>query len=121
MVMAAMEQRRLGVVEKPAFVVPNHMLDQFARELLQLYPSACVLVASREDASSAGRKQLVARCATGSWDAVVLTHSSFKGIPLAAATRAEFMAERMDQFRAAIAESAEGKGLTVKRLEAALA
>lgn len=121
MVMAAMEQRRLGLVEKPAFIVPNHMLDQFARELLQLYPSARVLVASREDASPAGRKQFVARCATGSWDAVVLTHSSFERIPLAAATRAEFTAERMEQFRAAIAESASGKGLTVKRLEATLA
>ena len=121
MVMAAMEQRRLGLVEKPAFIVPNHMLDQFARELLQLYPSARVLVASREDASPAGRKQFVARCATGSWDAVVLTHSSFERIPLTAATRAEFTAERMEQFRAAIAESASGKGLTVKRLEATLA
>jgi N12 class adenine-specific DNA methylase len=121
MVMAAMEQRRLGLVEKPAFIVPNHMLDQFARELLQLYPSARVLVATREDASPAGRKQFVARCATGSWDAVVLTHSSFERIPLAAATRAEFTAERMEEFRAAIAESASGKGLTVKRLEATLA
>jgi len=117
MVLAAMEQRRLGLVDKPAFAVPNHMLDQFARELLQLYPSARVLVASREDASPAGRKQFVARCATGSWDAVVLTHSSFERIPLAAATRAEFTAERMEQFRAAIAESAAGKGLTVKRLD----
>ena len=121
MVMAAMEQRRLGLVDKPAFIVPNHMLDQFARELLQLYPSARVLVATREDASPAGRKQFVARCATGSWDAVVLTHSSFERIPLAAATRAEFTAERMEQFRAAIAESAAAKGLTVKRLEATLA
>ena len=121
MVMAAMEQRRLGLVQKPAFVVPNHMLDQFARELLQLYPNARLLVASRDDASPAGRKSFVARCATGTWDAVVLTHSSFERIPLSPATRAEFMAERMEQFRAAIAESASGKGLTVKRLEATLA
>ena len=121
MVIAAMEQRRLGLVQKPAFAVPNHMLDQFARELLQLYPNARLLVASRDDASPAGRKDFVARCATGTWDAVVLTHSSFERIPLARDTRAEFLAERMEQFRAAIAESAAGKGLTVKRLEAALA
>ena len=121
MVMAAMEQRRLDLVQKPAFVVPNHMLDQFSRELLQLYPNARLLVASRDDASPAGRKSFVARCATGTWDAVVLTHSSFERIPLAAATRAEFLSERMEQFRAAIAESSAGKGLTVKRLEAVLA
>lgn len=121
MVMAAMEQRRLGLVKKPAFVVPNHMLDQFARELLQLYPAAHVLVAGRDDATPAGRKDLIARCATGDWDAVVLTHSTFERIPLAPTTRAEFLAERIEQFRAAIAESASGKGLTVKRLEAMLA
>ncbi len=121
MVMAAMEQRRLGLVQKPAFAVPNHMLDQFARELLQLYPNARLLVASRDDASPAGRKSFVARCATGTWDAVVLTHSTFERIPLAPGTRAEFMSERIAQFRAAIAESAGGKGLTVKRLEATLA
>ena len=121
MVIAAMEQRRLGLITKPAFVVPNHMLDQFARELLQLYPQARVLVARRDDASPAGRKQFVARCATGTWDGVVLTHSSFERIPMASTTRAEFLAQRIEQFRSAISESRSGKGLTVKRLEAMLA
>ncbi|MGH9188677.1 MAG: hypothetical protein ACRD0Q_01370, partial [Acidimicrobiales bacterium] len=73
MVMAGMELRRLGLANRPAYVVPNHMLDQFAAEMLQLYPQARVLVASRAEASRAGRKSFVARCATGDWDAVVLT------------------------------------------------
>jgi N12 class adenine-specific DNA methylase len=33
------ELRRLGLVRKPAVVVPNHMLEQFAREWLQLCPN----------------------------------------------------------------------------------
>jgi N12 class adenine-specific DNA methylase len=49
MAMGAMELRRLGFVNKPAFVVPNHMLEQFAREFLQLYPQASILVATKED------------------------------------------------------------------------
>jgi len=36
MVMGCMELRRLGLVNKPAVVVPNHMLQQFTREWLQL-------------------------------------------------------------------------------------
>lgn len=65
MAMGAMEMRRLGLVNKPALVVPNHMLDQFSREFLQLYPMAKILVADREDMSAEGRKGFVARCATG--------------------------------------------------------
>ena len=49
MVAAAMELRRLGLARKPLFTVPNHMLEQFAGELLTLYPAANILVASKED------------------------------------------------------------------------
>ena len=49
MIIGVTELRRLGLVRKPAVVVPNHMLEQFAREWLQLYPQARMLVAGRED------------------------------------------------------------------------
>jgi hypothetical protein len=42
MVAAAMELKRLGLAQKPLFVVPNHMLGQFSAELLTLgseYPA----------------------------------------------------------------------------------
>lgn len=87
MVMAGMELRRLGLVTKPAYVVPNHMLAQFSAEFLQLYPTAKVLIAGRAETAPAGRKQFVARCATGDWDAVVITRSAFERIPVSAATR----------------------------------
>ena len=48
MIIGVTELRRLGLVRKPAIVVPNHMLEQFAREWLQLYPQSRVLVARRE-------------------------------------------------------------------------
>ena len=47
MIMGVIELRRLGLIRKPAVVVPNHMLEQFAREWLQLYPQARVLVAGQ--------------------------------------------------------------------------
>ncbi|MFP5376811.1 MAG: helicase, partial [Acidimicrobiia bacterium] len=62
-----------------------------------------------------GRKSFVGRCATGDWDAVVITASAFARLPVSDATRRAFVAERIAELRAAIAASAEG--LSVKRLE----
>jgi N12 class adenine-specific DNA methylase len=121
MVMAGMEMRRLGVVAKPAYVVPNHMLEQFTNELLQLYPQARVLVASKDATTPAARKNFVARCATGEWDAVIMTHSSFERIPVTAAAEAAYIDEQVAELRQAVAESERGAGLTVKRLQATLA
>ena len=82
MVIGAMELRRLGMAQKPAVVVPNHMLEQFSREWMQLYPQARILAASIDDLSRDKRRMLVARIATGDWDAVILSRSAFERVPL---------------------------------------
>ena len=84
MTMGAMELRRLGLVRKPAIIVPNHMLEQFSREFLQLYPQARILVTQREDLQADRRRQFIARCATGDWDAVIMSRSGFERIPMSA-------------------------------------
>ena len=58
-------------MRKPAVVVPNHMLEQFSREWLQIYPQARVLAASGEDLAGERRRQFVARVAANDWDAVM--------------------------------------------------
>ncbi|MGH3402150.1 MAG: hypothetical protein ACRDRJ_06470, partial [Streptosporangiaceae bacterium] len=58
MIIGVTELRRLGLVRKPAVIIPNHMLEQFAREWLQLYPRARVLVAHREDLQAGRRPRL---------------------------------------------------------------
>jgi N12 class adenine-specific DNA methylase len=122
MVIAGHELKRLGMVNKPAYVVPNHMLEQFSREYLQLYPQANLLVASKDDVSPSQRKEFVARCATEDWDAVIMTQSSFERIPVSAETEQRFLDARMNDLRASIAASHNtGSGLTVKQLEKALA
>ena len=120
MVMSVMEMRRLGLVRKPALVVPNHMLDQVTREFLQLYPHANVLMATGEETRPDRRKEFVARCATGDWDAIVITHSAFEKIPVSADTEAAYLAQEIAQFRAAITTSQQGGGLSVKQLETAV-
>jgi len=59
-------------------VVPNHLLEQFAREFMQLYPNARLLVAGKEDLTRDRRKHLTAKIASGEWDGIVVTHSSLK-------------------------------------------
>ncbi len=44
MFMGAMELKRLGLAQQPWIVVPNHIIEQVAREAKQWYPAANVLV-----------------------------------------------------------------------------
>lgn len=78
----AMEGKRIGLFHKPNMVVPNHMLEQFSSEFIRLYPAANILVAGKEDLIGEKRKVMLSRIATGNWDAVIVTHSSFEKLPL---------------------------------------
>lgn len=117
MVIAAMEQRRLGLARKPAVVVPNHMLEQFAREWLQLYPTARLLIADREKLSKEHRTEFAARVATGDWDGVIFSQSSFVRLPLGPDLQRAYLSERLERLREALSQSRGGKGLSIKRLE----
>ncbi|MDZ7734559.1 MAG: DEAD/DEAH box helicase family protein [Acidimicrobiia bacterium] len=121
MVMAAMELRRLDSATKPAVVVPNHMLEQFSREWLQLYPTARILVADRDRRSKDRRKEFVARAATGDWDGIIFTQSSFARLPLGPELMRGYLGEEIETARRALASSRDGKGLSVKRLERRIA
>ena len=104
MVAAAIELKRLGLATKPMFAVPNHMLGQFSSELLTLYPTANILVAGKEDFEASRRARLFSRIATGNWDAVIVTHSSFEKIPVSVETRRSFIAEQIREIETAIRE-----------------
>ena len=119
MVAAAIEMKRLGLARKPLFAVPNHMLTQFATELLTLYPNATILAAGKEDFAKDRRAQLFSRIATGNWDAVIVTHSSFEKIPLSASARQNFITSQIDEIEEVIREQkSESRGTRlVKELE----
>jgi N12 class adenine-specific DNA methylase len=122
MIIGVTELRRLGLARKPAVIVPNHMLEQFAREWLQLYPHARVLVARREDLQGERRRRFIARCATGDWDGVVMSRSAFERIPLSPGEQQAYMDRELELMHTWLenAKSGDGDGLTVKRLQGAL-
>jgi len=118
MAMGLMEMRRLGLVHKPAVVVPNHMVQQFAGDFAALYPQARLLVATREDmAGPEGRRRFVARAAVGEWDAVIVAQSAFERIPLGADHRRRYLAGEVDRLRTWLDRAREQGGLSVKRVE----
>ncbi|MGO9899421.1 MAG: tyrosine-type recombinase/integrase [Solirubrobacteraceae bacterium] len=110
------ELRRLGIVRKPAIVVPN-MLEQFSREYLQLYPQSRVLAASSGDLAGEKRRRFVARAAGNDWDAIILTRSTFERIPVTPETQARYMEKELAEMRAMLANAQAAGGLTVKRVE----
>ena len=80
MAATGMKMKQAGLIKKPIYVVPNHLLEQFAREFMQLYPNARLLVAGKEDFTRERRKLLTAKIASGDWDGIIVTHSSFERI-----------------------------------------
>lgn len=132
---SAMEQKRLGLINKPMFTIPNHMVEQFTNEFRQIYPNAKLLVLTTENlpeigggnsknpavvkANKAQRKATLARIATEDWDGIIISHELFKRIPMSQKAYEEFYQEQIDELENALNEAqyAEGeRSLTVKEL-----
>lgn len=122
MVMGSMELKRLGMATKPAIVVPNHMLEQFSREFMQIYPRATILAASGEDLKPHKRRQFIGRIAANDWDCVVMTRGAFQKLDLTPENKAQFIRNELRELREA-QEAATGAGndLSVKEIEKKIA
>lgn len=132
---SAMEQKRLGLINKPMFTIPNHMVEQFTNEFRQIYPNAKLLVLTTDNlpevgggnsknaevvkANKAQRKATLARIATEDWDGIIISHEIFKRIPMSQKAYEAFYQEQIDELENALSEAqyAEGeRSLTVKEL-----
>ncbi len=119
MVAAAMESKRLGLCHKSMVVVPNHIIEQFAAEWLQLYPAANLLVATKKDFETKNRKRFCARIATSDIDAVIIGHSQFERIPLSIERQQRTIRSQIEELVQGIAEekARNGNKFTIKQLE----
>ncbi len=102
MATSAMELKRLGIVNKSLFAVPNHLTEQWGKEFLRLYPNAKILVCTKKDFEKINRKRLIARIATNDWDAVIISHSQFGKIPVSKAIMEQYVNEEISHVEAAI-------------------
>ena len=118
MVAAAMELKRLGLIRKALVVAPKHLVDsgQFAAEAQRLYPGATILAQGSDDFTPARRAEVLARIATGAtragdWDLVIVSHSSFKALPVSDATFNRFVQAEIDRLEEVLLElKAETEG-----------
>ncbi|MBP5236193.1 MAG: DEAD/DEAH box helicase family protein, partial [Clostridia bacterium] len=119
MVAAAQEEKRIGLCSKSMFVVPNHLISQWASEYLQLYPSANILVATRKDFETKNRKKFCARIATGAYDVIILGHSQFEKIPISVDRQVQMIQSEIDEILESIEKIKyeRGERFTIKQLE----
>jgi len=115
MAATGMKMRQAGLIKKPMYVVPNHMLEQFSREFMQLYPNAHLLVAAKEDMTRERRKLLTAKIASGDWDGIVVTHSSFERIGMSRDYQSRFLREQIAEYDQLLLDSARGDGSRAHR------
>jgi N12 class adenine-specific DNA methylase len=110
MAATGMKMKQAGLIKKPIYVVPNHLLEQFAREFMQLYPNAHLLVAAKEDFTKERRKLLTAKIASGDWDGIIVTHSSFERIGMSRDYQERFLRDQIAEYDELLREHAADKG-----------
>lgn len=114
MAAAAMKMKQTALCKKPLIVVPNHLLEQFGREFMHLYPNARLLVAGKDDFTKDRRKFMTAKIASGDWDAIIVTHSSFERMGMSKEYQENFLREQIAEYEALLHEHA-GKRTSAHR------
>lgn len=119
MTAACMELKRLGLAQKPMFVVPNHLVEQWGAEFLQLYPSANILVATKRDFEKKNRKKLFSKMATCEFDAIIIGHSQFEKIPMSIERQKMNIENEIEEITNGISslKANNGERFTIKQLE----
>lgn len=114
---AIMEQRRLGLINKAMLVVPGHCLAQAAREFLALYPNARILVADETNFVKEKRHRFLSRAATANWDAIIITHSAFRFIPIPSAFEQQMLQDELEAYEELLTRIDTQDRLSRKRVE----
>jgi len=130
MIAAAMESKRLGLCNKPLFVVPKHLTVQWATEFMTLYPTANILVAKENDFTPENRKKFCTKIAMGEYDAIIIGHSQFEKIPMSMHAQEDFIKDQLLSIEKEILSVQESRSnryrtltadekITIKKLESA--
>jgi len=119
MIGAGMEMKRLGLVRKPMYSVPNHMLGQFTKEFYEQYPTARIAIADERRFHTARRKQFIANVAVEDLDAVIIPHPAMGMIPVSEAFQDGIVQQHIEQYREVLSQipSVQDTRITRSRIE----
>ena len=120
MLAAGMKMRQVGLVRKPLYVVPNHMLEQWTRMALQLYPEGRFLLASSDDVTKERRKLLAARMVSGVWDGIITTHSAFERIGMSPGFQQQVLTDLIREYEALLVTHQQEYGHSQHNIRKAL-
>ena len=84
---------------KAMAIVKKSTLDQFYKDFREMFPKAKVLCARSQDLSDGNRQKFLAKVAFYNWDCVIITHESFKQIPLRHDTEKDYITEELRKIQ----------------------
>ena len=117
---AAMKLRQYGLAKKPMIAVPNHLVQQWANSFRFLYPTAKLLIATKDDLDKDHREQFVSKVAMGDWDSVIIAQSSFAKINISPERQIAKIREEIEAIERSIEMQWEESGApsgSIKNLE----
>ncbi len=111
---AAMEMKRLGLVNKPMIVGLKANIHEIAQTFCTAYPNARVLYPGKEDFTPANRIKIFNEIKNNNWDTVILTHEQFGMIPQSPEIQQKILQKEMDSVEENL-EVLRGQGKEVSR------
>jgi len=106
----AMEAKRLGIAKKPIIVVPNHKLEDWARDVQDAFPQANILIGYKDQMAGDKRREFYARIAAGNYDMVIVTHSSFGMFGMSEEYTRNYIQEQINDIEAAVMRARADQG-----------
>lgn len=119
----AMLQRAMGIIQKPCFVVPNNVIDQWDASFRRDFPNAKVISTAGGAFAAQKRQAFLNKVQTGDWDAVIMTYENFKSLPVSDALHAQYVRDELAQLRSQLEQAinSRGKGMSPRDIEKKIA
>ena len=117
---SVMKQKELGIVNKPLFIVPNHLVDQWKNEFFNAYPDANLLIADEKSTSKENKEEFLGRIMADNYDAIIMKHSQFFDISAPAKIRQQIIEQELAELRDVLERKAEDENAsrqTIKQIE----
>lgn len=118
MVAAGIYMKRAGIVNKPVYVVPNHIINQWSNEFLRFFPSASLLVTSEKDFEKKNRQRFVSKIAMGEYDGIIISHSQFEKIAMSRERQEKMLTDEINHLSYVIDQikAERGENWSIKQM-----
>lgn len=118
MVAAGMYMKRAGIVNKPVYVVPNHIINQWSNEFLRFFPGASLLVTSEKDFEKKNRQRFVSKIAMGEYDGIIISHSQFEKIAMSRERQEKMLTDEINHLSYVIDQikAERGENWSIKQM-----